>query len=529
MGKLGRKGRGSRPETSHQQPPAPGRSEPAWLIWAARRYERGHTALMRHNAQPARAGIFIAAAVAVAFFTPLIGLALLAALVAAGVLVGGRSEIAVLATYIILLMVIGPRYTFSVYETTPAVLLALGCFALWAGGRAIRPASAIVRQSVIVPATLALGGIFLFTYGLGMGRPQSPENQDAADRSLIILMGIMGLVLLAAESVRSYRQLRRLLGALMVGASVLGLAAVLQFVFRYELVTVLKVPGLVDQGALGTAEELRLGLKRASGIASHPLELGSTSITILPIAFHFVAYARTKATRFGAMAVSLLLFASVFMSLSRSAMIGFVVVLAFLLPSWHSQRRFKFIVAAIGVIAVASLISPNLLDALQSLVLDWQGENIEGASLEGRTGDYDVVRAEALEHIWFGGGYGTHVASTSFATDNQYLDTLLETGVVGVFSLIAYFFTAYGAARRVKKRAVTDERRDLAQALAVAVLVNVVVFATYDALAFQISYGVLFFLIGCVGALDRLSPVDPIPEGTFVPTTTYAPTSAPVS
>jgi O-antigen ligase len=108
-------------------------------------------------------------------------------------------------------------------------------------------------------------------------------------------------------------------------------------------------------------------------------------------------------------------------------------------------------------------------------------------------------------HPWFGQGFQTFFPQTYFFVDNQYLTSLIETGVVGALALLTLFVTGWLTARSARLAAVDAQTRDLAQCLAASVAAAAVSFGTFDGLEFSIAPGLCFLLLGCVGAAWRLA------------------------
>jgi polysaccharide biosynthesis protein PslJ len=108
-------------------------------------------------------------------------------------------------------------------------------------------------------------------------------------------------------------------------------------------------------------------------------------------------------------------------------------------------------------------------------------------------------------HPWLGQGFQTFFPQTYFFVDNQYLTSLLETGVFGLLALVACFATGWFTARSARAAATDSRTRDLGQCLAASVAAAAVCFASFDALTFSIAPGLFFLLLGCVGAAWRLA------------------------
>jgi O-antigen ligase len=104
-------------------------------------------------------------------------------------------------------------------------------------------------------------------------------------------------------------------------------------------------------------------------------------------------------------------------------------------------------------------------------------------------------------HWWFGRGFGTFEPSVYFTLDNQYLMSLITTGVVGLVVLVAFFVISASTARGARKRFTRRSDRDLAQAIAGSIVAVGAAAATLDLFSFLQCTFVLFLLAGCGAAL----------------------------
>ena len=121
-----------------------------------------------------------------------------------------------------------------------------------------------------------------------------------------------------------------------------------------------------------------------------------------------------------------------------------------------------------------------------------------------RTGALSMASPYVSQHPWFGRGFGTFFPATYFFTDDQYLLSLMEIGVVGLLALLALFITGLVTAQKVRRATTDPEMRDLGQSLTATIAVAMVAFGTFDALSFNMAAGLSFLLLGCTGAALRL-------------------------
>jgi predicted RND superfamily exporter protein len=78
---------------------------------------------------------------------------------------------------------------------------------------------------------------------------------------------------------------------------------------------------------------------------------------------------------------------------------------------------------------------------------------------------------------------------------------------VGLAALFLLFLIGTFTARGARRRSSNPTVRSLGQALAAAVVIAMVGFATFDALAFPMATGLTFLILGCTGAAWRLAGV----------------------
>ena len=193
-----------------------------------------------------------------------------------------------------------------------------------------------------------------------------------------------------------------------------------------------------------------------------------------------------------------MMFISLPMTVSRTAIIGLVVVLAFLLPSWpRRRRRPAYLMTLLGAAAVRVLV-PGLLGTILVLFSSASGQSDN--SSQARTKDYAGVAPYIKERPWFGRGPATFIPSLYRYTDNYYLLALVEVGVVGVLSVLVIYIVGIRAGRLGRRLSDDEAFRDLGQCFAAAFAVMLVISATFDTLSFPMLSGLFFLLLGCSGA-----------------------------
>jgi hypothetical protein len=158
------------------------------------------------------------------------------------------------------------------------------------------------------------------------------------------------------------------------------------------------------------------------------------------------------------------------LTVSRSAVLAVLAVAFVLLPTWPKvERRIAYVVIALGVAGLWMLV-PGLAGTFRTLFATLSGDS----STTSRTSAFSTAMPYISQHPWFGHGFGTFFPATYFFTDDQYLLSLIEIGVVGLFALLALFVTGLVTAQRVRRATKDPEMRDLGQSLTATITVAMV-------------------------------------------------------
>lgn len=353
------------------------------------------------------------------------------------------------------------------------------------------------RQPVRVAATI-FAGVVVAAYISASRHAVPVAQQNGADRGLIVLAGWVGVLALAADGIGRADRLRTLLRRIVMLATAMAVLGVIEFCVGVDLTKYIVIPGLSAHQQV-TDLMSRNGLVRVTATTAQPLEFSAVLAMSLPIALHQARFAPATLRVRRWLQVALIT-AAVPMTGSRSAFFGLAVICIMLFPTWHRRERHRAYVAGLTVPALAWLVKPSLVSSFTAL---FSGLGTDQSSLS-RANAYSEAVPYIAAHPWLGQGFQTFFPQTYFFVDNQYLTSLVETGVLGLLALVACFATGWFTARSVRTT-VTDARsRDLGQCLAASTAVGAVCFASFDALSFSIAAGLFFLLLGCVGAAWRL-------------------------
>lgn len=325
---------------------------------------------------------------------------------------------------------------------------------------------------------------------------------SAADRGLVAYLGWLGVVLVAIDSLRTWRDIDRVVKVLVFAGTFVAVIGMLQYFTGINIAPYFKLPGFVPNGDFGYVDSRGdVGLRRVQSTASHPIEYGVVMAAVFPLALHQAIFAAKSRWRW-LPTCSLGLAAS--LSISRSAILVLGIVILVMFTGWprHWRRRALYLMP-IGAVGVR-LVAPGVLGTIRSLFFSFSSDN----SVDGRTEDYQVVWKVFIEHPLLGRGLFTFVPRYYRILDNQVLMLLLELGLIGTVAFVITVVAGIGAARRCFRRAGDQEHRHLGLALAASLSGVSLSFFTFDALGYAMASGFLFVLVALSGAASRTAASD---------------------
>jgi O-antigen ligase len=323
----------------------------------------------------------------------------------------------------------------------------------------------------------------------------------SADRMLIRFAVITGIALVAAEWLRSLDDAMRVVRVLCWGAAFCGLVAVLQFWMSLDLAEYLRqLPGFVvnhDNPAI-TA---RGSLNRVAGTATTSIEMGVTAGMLIPLAVCLGLYDRDKSP-FKRWAPLTMITLGVATSVSRSAIVTVVVAFAVLVVLMPPRQRLAALCGLPIALGGIFMSAHGLIGVLSSFFAEASND----PSVQYRTHDYPVAERLWQEAPWFGQGPGTYIPVDSLNIfDNQYLNSVVELGVVGVLALAAFLLVPALVALAARRASTTPELRLLCAALAGAGFGAAVCAFTFDSFSFPMVVNVYALVIGVTGACWRMA------------------------
>lgn len=350
------------------------------------------------------------------------------------------------------------------------------------------------------PVRGALGLLWICTLLSYAGMPRYAPNETqrlSADRWLLLLLGVSGVILVAAEHLREPRDVLRVVRTVVWGATFSAVVAMLQFWARWDVKPLLRqlLPGFevtVENGSY----QGRDALMRVSGTAIHPIELGVVAGLLLPLAIWLGLRDRHRPA-LRRWAPALLIGMCVPMSVSRSAVLAIGVSMAVFVVCLPARRRAWALAGAPVALVAVFASTPGYLRTIANSF----GAGTEDPSITNRLDNYPRVVALVRDAPWLGRGGGTFLpADATLILDNQYLKSAIELGLPGLLALVLFFLVPVLAAADLRRRTADPELRSLAAALGGGCLAAAVGAYAFDAFSFAQFASVHAVVIGLIGA-----------------------------
>jgi polysaccharide biosynthesis protein PslJ len=327
-------------------------------------------------------------------------------------------------------------------------------------------------------------------------------------KQLTFFASFLLVFFLIVSVIRTREQVDRIVRVLVGGAAVVAALSIVESWTGYNAFDHLDgvLPMLQHVDAPGTSE--RGGKLRVMGSAQGSIALGAALAMTLPLA----AYLGLRTRRWYWWAAVGMLALGALATLSRTSVLMLIVIIGVLL--WLRPKQVaKFWPALLPAVIVVHLLLPGTIGTIRGSffpkegLLAQQSENA-GQRGSGRIADLGPALDEYSQTPVFGQGYGTRLTGrdrqNAHILDDQWLKTLLETGIVGFFAWLWIFSRSI---RRLARAAKEDQSPEglLFVALAASITSFAIGMVLFDAFAFiQVTF-VLFILLalGCVALSAR--------------------------
>lgn len=362
-------------------------------------------------------------------------------------------------------------------------------------------------------------------------------------KSLWLFFCLVLVVYMIVSVIRTREVLDRVIAAMLCAGCVVAIGAVIQMKTGMNIFDHLRLFLPLDFSSAVESTMLRGGHFRATASAGHPIELSATLSMLMPFAIYLAIKRRER--RWWLAFVILLL--GEFASGSRTGMLGVGAMVGIFL--WLRPRQtIRFWPALLPMFVLVHFVAPGALGGVYAgffpsggLVAQ-QSNTFHGRQLSRLSRVGTSLHEYSQHNPLLGEGYGTRVSggagnyeaaniqtnsalpsATSLAMargelvdgvnaeilDDQWLKTLLETGLLGV---IAWLWLFARAIRRLGARAKLQRGSPdgwLPIALAAALLNFGISMGTYDAFSFIQATTFAFILIAFSSIVLHLPVVNP--------------------
>ena len=330
------------------------------------------------------------------------------------------------------------------------------------------------------------------------------------NKTLMFLLSFVVVLYLTVSGLRRLTDIDLVVRCLVLGGVVVAVFAIIEARTGFNVFSHLAVvlPFLRETADVGGYQRLGTARLRVFGSAQHPIALSAALVMLAPLAVYLAR--RTGHARWWLCA--LVLGAACASAVSRTGVLMFAVIgLVFL---WLRPREtLRLWPALLAALLLTHIALPGTLGALKTsffppggLVAEQHGS--ANSSGSGRLADLGPALERWTHQPLLGEGLGTIIVNTDAGGidanifDDQWLGTLLATGIVGFVGWIWFFARAI---RRFGREARRDdsERGWLLTAITASVAAYAAGMLTFDAFSFiQVTFLMFFFVaLGsvCIG------------------------------
>ena len=348
---------------------------------------------------------------------------------------------------------------------------------------------------------------------------RSATGDPEALKSLSYYLGFLAAFVLVASTIKTQAALDTVVRGLVLGATIVALSALYESRTAYNAFDHLAewIPALIREER--TVFEERGGNLRVYASAQHPIALSAALFTTFPLALYLIGRASTRLrSQLWGVAAAVCAIGAV-ATVSRTTVIMALAIGAVAL--WVRGRLVLRFWPLLLILPFAIHFAvPGALGGIYNAFSPNEGFTSDLATRSGESGSGRFADLEPGLRVWsdsplYGNGFGTQVttgeagaAQTALGAegaviyfDNEWLNTLVGLGVLGVFATAWLVFGSLVTLGRFARR-VRGPRSDLAAACAAAIGSFGVSMLVFDAFAF-VQATILFLMIAAVGLQAR--------------------------
>jgi hypothetical protein len=310
----------------------------------------------------------------------------------------------------------------------------------------------------------------------------------------LILLGSYATVFLIIATVVRPSEVRAFVKYTLILGVLCGVGALWEYRFHYNVFYqwshTLLPSGLFTVPLPDPTAVDELGRRLTLGPAEAPLELAAMAALALPLALVGVMHARCRRNRILYGVASCVLLAAGLATYRKTAFVApgvVVIMLALFRP--RQVLRLAPIVPVLFV--VVHLLAPQAIGGVLEQLTGGRLSSV--GTTAHRASAYEAVRPMLWARPALGQGYGSYNGNLNRIFDSQILDSIVETGVIGLLSYLSMMVTVLFTARSLFRRFGGDpEWGRLALPLGVGAIVFLTTSFLYDTM--QFPHGPYIFL-----------------------------------
>lgn len=391
------------------------------------------------------------------------------------------------------------------FELEPYRLLVVVVVTGWFAALLVDPRVTLKPTGLRGPLILLLVAV-LGSLAVNPGNVSAEQTQVV--KSLTFLLSFLLVLMMIVSVVNTRAAVDRILKVLVGSGGIVAVFAIIESRTDFNVFNELGrvIPFLkLEEVPLIPGRGARL---RVFASAQHSIALSAAMVMLVPLAFYLAVRTRR---RLWWVAGGLMVVAAV-ATISRTGILMLAVILIVFAVLRPVDAR-RALPIALPLLLMMHLAIPGALGSLQAAFAPEGGlvaeqESDAGRLGSGRVADLGPALDQAAARPLLGQGYGTRVTDNQQAKanilDNQWLGTLLETGILGV---VAWVWLFGRTVRRLGRRARSDasDLGLLMTGLAASITAFAVGLFTYDAYSFiQVTY-IMFILVALSVVLLRVT------------------------
>ena len=357
---------------------------------------------------------------------------------------------------------------------------------------AARPGGPRLRQSAIQVAVLMFVAIAFLSVILNAEVLANLDQMGVAVKKLVLLLSYTLFFYVVATSVRP-SELRAFTVLLMGLACVSSVGLIYEYRTGTNLFydwTALLLPDSISVGS--PPLDSKFGRPTVVGPTEHGLAIATLFAMALPFAVVRMMTAPDRRARLISFAATGLMLAGAMGTLRKTGAVAPAAALVVLML-YRPRGMLRLLPAGLILLIGIQLVTPGAMTRIKAQLV---GGVAEQSSTQGRTDDYDAVLPDVLTNPVLGRGYGTYDSAEYRILDNEYLGTVIETGLLGVVAYLGVIVAVMLVCHRVIRRPQPGLSPTTALAASAAAVAFAVATGLFDVLSFPHAPYMFFFVAG---------------------------------